>query len=143
MSDQSSAPKPVSQPHVVGEGYEFDAIRKHLGGEFAAPHFVIHRGEAILGVCVGLMWHPLAESNPAEIWIGSKEDLTKWGVKLAEAKGPIPVYVRREQGGKWFYTGLHEVTGSTSETEALKQRRKPPVINSISRVVFLKKVKGR
>jgi hypothetical protein len=69
-----------------------------------------------------------------------RQALIKWGVKLAEAKGTIPVYVRREQGGKWFYTGLHEVTGSTAEPEALKQRRQPPVIIAISRVVFLKKV---
>lgn len=141
MTDQSSSSQPVAAPHVPGEGYEFDAIRKHLGGEFAAPHFVIHRNDVILGVCVGLMWHPRAESDPVEIWIGNKPELVKWGKKLAEATGrPIPVYVRREEGGKWFFTGMHEVTGSTTEPEALKQRRKPPTIVSIAQVIFLKKV---
>ncbi len=141
MSDQSSASQPVSSPHVVGEGYEFDAIRKHLGGDYATPHFVIHKGDTILGVCVGLMWHPLAESDPAEIWVGKKEDLIPWGGKLADAKGPIPIYVRREQGGKWFYTGRYEVTGSTTQLEELKRRVKPPTITAISRVVFMKRIK--
>jgi hypothetical protein len=140
MSDQSSAPQPVSSPsHIVGEGYEYDAIRKHLGGEFAAPFFVIHREGAILGLCLGLMWNPLAESDPAEVWVGKKGDLAKWGLKLSETTGPLPVYVRREEGGKWIFIGLREVTGNNIEPEALKQRLKPPVITAISRIVFLKR----
>src|SRR5687768_17817824 len=95
MSDQSSAPQPQLPPHVVGEGYEYDAIRKHLGGEFGAPYFVIHREDAILGLCLGLMWNPLAESDPAEVWVGKKGDLAKWGLKLSETRGPFPVYVGR------------------------------------------------
>lgn len=86
------------------------------------------------------MWNPLAESEPAEVWVGRKGDLPKWGIKLAETTGPLPVYVRREEGGKWFFTGLHEVTGSTSELPAIKQRLKPPVITGISRIVFLKRL---
>lgn len=132
----------VSQPglsHVVGEGYAYGAIRKHLGGEFAAPHFVIHRDGAILGLCLGLMWNPLAESDPSEVWVGKKGDLAKWGLKLSETKGPLPVYVRREEGGQWFFIGRHEVTGSSAEPDALKQRLKPPSITAISRVVFLKR----
>jgi hypothetical protein len=138
-SGQPAAPQTVAPPLVVGEGYEYDAIRKHLGGDFGAPFFVIHREGAILGLCLGLMWNPRAESDPAEVWVGKKEGLPKWGLKLADTKGPLPVYVRREEGGKWIFIGLHEVTGSSTDPEALKQRLKPPVITAISSVVFLKR----
>ena len=136
MPDQSSA----LTPHVVGASYDFDAVRTALGGESIPPYFVIHREGAILGLCLGLMWNPLAEADPAEVWVGLKGDLKKWGLKLAETTGPLPVYVRREEGGKWFFIGLHEVTGSSAELPALKQRLKPPVITGISRIVFLKRL---
>lgn len=138
MLDNTSAPS--STPHVVGEGYDFGAIRAHLGGAAIPPNFVIHREGAILGLCLGLMWNPLAEADPAEVWVGRKGDLPKWGIKLAETTGPLPVYVRRAEGGKWFYIGLHEVTGSSAELPAIKQRLKPPVITGISRIVFLKRL---
>ena len=138
MLDHSSALP--SLPHVVGEGYDYDAVRASLGGERTPPHFVIHRDDVILGLCLGLMWNPLAEADPAEVWVGLKGDLKKWGLKLAETTGPLPVYVRREEGGKWFFIGLHEVTGSSAELPAIKQRLKPPVIRGISRIVFLKRL---
>lgn len=138
MSEQSSAVP--SSPHVVGQGYDFGEVRAALGGESTPPNFVIHREGKVLGLCLGLMWNPLAEADPAEVWVGRKPDLTKWGVTLAETTGPLPVYVRRQEGGKWFFTGLHEVTGSTAELPAIKQRLKPPVITGISRIVFLKRL---
>ena len=104
------------------------------------PHLVIQRDGAILGLCLGLMWNPRAEDDPAEVWVGLKGDLRKWGLKLSETTGPLPVYVRREEGGKWFFIGLHEVTGSTAEVPAIRQRLKPPVITAISRIVFLKRL---
>ena len=104
------------------------------------PHFVIQRDGAILGLCLGLMWNPRAEDDPAEVWVGLKGDLRKWGLKLSETTGPLSVYVRREEGGKWFFIGLHEVTGSTAEVPAIRQRLKPPVITAISRIVFLKRL---
>jgi hypothetical protein len=138
MLDHSAAlPSP---PHVVGESYDYETVRTGLGGESAPPYFVIHRDGAILGLCLGLMWNPLAEGDPAEVWVGLKGDLKKWGLKLAETTGPLPVYVRREEGGNWFFTGLHEVTGSTAELPAIKQRLKPPVITGISRIVFLNRL---
>ena len=140
MPDSSVPPTPVAgPPHVVGEGYEFNAIRAHLGGEPKPPNFVIHRDGAILGLCLGLMWNPRAEAEPAEVWVGRKGDLPKWGLKLSETTGPLPVYVRREEGGKWFFTGLFVVEGSTAEIPAIKQRLKPPVITGISRIIFLRR----
>lgn len=130
---------PPAPPHVLGEGYDFAAVRDQLGGQVLPPYFVIHRDEKILGLCLGLIWNPQAESDPGEVWVGRNGDLPKWGVRLAGTTGPLPVYVRREEGGKWFYIGLHEVTGSTAEPEAIKQRFKPPLITSIARVVFLKR----
>ena len=114
-------------------------VRARLGGEMAPPHFVIHRDGVILGLCLGLAWNPRAESDPAEVWVGRKGELPKWGIKLAETTGPFPVYVRREEGGKWFFIGLHEVNGSSAEPEAIAQRLKPPAITGISRIVFLKR----
>ena len=140
MLDESPtpAPTPPSPPHVVGEGYDFQTVRAHLGGAALPPNFVIHRDEKILGLCLGLMWNPQAESDPCEVWVGRKGDLPKWGVRLAGTAGPLPVYVRREEGGKWFFIGAYQVTGSSAEPEAIKQRLKPPTITSIARVVFLK-----
>ena len=113
----------ASLPHVVGESYDFQTIRTALGGQPLPPNFVIHRDGAILGVCLGMMWNPLAES-----------------VKLAATTGPLPVYVRREEGGNWFYIGLHEVTGSSTEPSDIRHRLKPPVITSISRIIYLKRI---
>lgn len=138
MLDNSSAP--VSPAHVVGESYDFQTIRTALNGQPLPPNFVIHRDGVILGLCLGLLWHPLAESDPAEVWVGRKDPLPKWGEKLAATSGPLPVYVRREEGGKWVYLGLHEITGSSTELPAIKERLKPPVITSISRIIFLKRV---
>lgn len=88
---------------------------------------------------MGLIWNPRAESDPCEVWVGRKGELPKWGIKLAETTGQLPVYVRREEGGKWFLIGLFEVTGNSTELDAIKQRLKPPVITGISRIVFLKR----
>jgi len=138
MLESTSAPVPP--PQVVGEGYDFETIRLALGGERLPPNFVIHRAGVILGLCLGLRWHPLAESDPAEVWVGRKDPLPKWGEKLAGTTGPVPVYVRRAEGGKWIYLGSHEVTGSSTELNAIRHRLKPPVITGISRIIFLKRV---
>lgn len=136
----ADAPVPGTPSHVIGESYDFAAIRESLGGQPLPPNFVIHREGAVLGLCLGLMWNPLAEADPAEVWVGRKGDLPGWGVKLAATTVPLPVYVRREEGGKWFYTGRFLVTGSSTEPDAIKQRLKPPVITGISRIVFLRRV---
>lgn len=137
----SDAPAPLP-PHVVGEGYDFQTIRAALGGEAVPPYFVIHRAGDILGLCLGLMWNPLAESDPCEVWVGCKGDLPKWGERLAATTGPLPVYVRRKEGGQWFFTGRFEVSGSTTEPITIRERLKPPVITAISRVVYLRRVVG-
>jgi hypothetical protein len=138
MLDSSASPVPP--PHVVGASYDFPAIRAALRGDALPPNFVIHRAGVILGLCVGRRWNPLAESDPAEVWVGRKDPLPKWGEKLAGTTGPLPVYVRREEGGKWFYLGLYEVTGSSTDLSELKRRLQPPVITGISRIVFLKRL---
>jgi hypothetical protein len=140
MIDDS--PNPPSPAHQVGEGYDFQAIRTHLGGQAAPPNFVIHRDGVILGLCLGSLWNPRAQGDPCEVWVGRKGDLPEWGLKLAETPGPLPVYVRREEGGKWFFTGLHEVAGSSTEPVAIRERLQPPVITSISRIVFLKRAQA-
>ena len=137
---ESSAPSPPSL--VRGESYDFEAIRAALGGEAAPPYFVIHRDGTILGLCLGLMWNPLAEADPVEVWVGSKGDLKAWGARLAETVGPLPVFVRRVEGGPWVFTGQHEVTGNSTEVPALRLRLKPPVITGISRIVFLQRHDG-
>lgn len=139
MLDESIEPPAPGAPHIVGGGYDFAAVRSYLGGQTAPPYFVIHRGGMIVGLCLGLMWNPLAENDPCEVWVGRKGDLPKWGSKLAETIGPIPVYVRREEGGKWIFCGLHEVTGTSIEPDEIKRRLKPPIITGISRIVFLKR----
>ena len=103
MTDDS--PQPASLAHVVSEGYDFQAIRAQLGGNAAPPYFVIHAEGKIRGLCLGLLWNPRAEADPCEAWVGKKGDLPRWGLKLAETTGPLPVYVRREEGGKWFFIG--------------------------------------
>jgi hypothetical protein len=137
MSNQlptSSLPAPV-----VGEGYDYDAVRAGLGGQVAPPYFVIHRDGVILGLCLGLIWNPRAESEPCEVWVGRKGDLPSWGTKLAATTEPLPVYVRREEGGKWIFTGMYEVSGNSQVAEEIRARLKPPVITGISRIVFLKR----
>jgi hypothetical protein len=138
MTDDSL--QPTASAHVVGVGYDFQTIRAHLGGNAAPPYFVIHADGIIRGVCLGLLWNPRAEADPCEAWIGKKGDLPRWGLKLAETTGPLPVYVRREEGGNWFYIGDYEVTGSSVDAAEIKQRLKPPTITAISRIVFLKRV---
>ena len=133
-----SLPSPALPPHVVGQGYEFADVRARLGGESKPPNFVIHREDVILGMCLGLAWNPLAEGDPGEVWVGRKGDLPKWGAKLAATIGPLPLYVRREEGGKWIYAGLREVAGTNTDLAAIRQRLKPPAITGISLIVFLK-----
>lgn len=139
-ADDNTPPPSPASTQVVGESYDFNTIRASLGGQTAPPYFVIHRDGTILGLCLGLMWNPRAESDPCEVWVGRKGELPAWGLKLAATTGPLPVYVRREEGGKWFFTGLYEVTGNSDNPDDLRQRLKPPVITGISRIVFLKRV---
>ncbi len=141
LASAMSEPMPTRPlpPHLPGTAYDFQTIRTDLGGQDGPPYFVIHRDGVILGLCLGLMWNPLAEGDPAEVWVGRKGELPKWGLTLAGSTGPLPVYVRREEGGPWFFTGLHEVTGNTTELEEIRRRLKPPVITGISRIVFLKR----
>jgi hypothetical protein len=113
MSDASPSPEPA--PHVVGQGYEFDEVRAFLG------------------------WNPRADGEPCEVWVGRKGDQPKWGIKLAETRGPLPVYVRRTEGGKWFYNGLYEVTSHTTDPNVIRPRLLPPKIVAIDRLVFLKR----
>jgi hypothetical protein len=137
MSDAS--PSPDAAPHVVGQGYEFDEVRAFLGGDPKPPNFVIHKAGAVIGVCLGLGWNPRADSEPCEVWVGRKGDQPKWGIKLAETRGPLPVYVRRTEGGKWFYNGLYEVTSHTTDPTIIRPRLLPPKIVAIDRLVFLKR----
>jgi hypothetical protein len=137
MSDASPSPTPA--PHVVGEGYEFDEVRAFLGGDPKPPNFVIHKGTEVIGVCLGLGWNPRADSEPCEVWVGRKGDQAKWGIRLAETRGQLPVYVRRTEGGKWFYNGLFEVTSHTTDPAIIRPRLLPPKIVAIAQLVFLKR----
>ena len=137
MSDASPSPAPA--PHVVGQGYEFDEVRAFLGGDPKPPNFVIHQAGAVIGVCLGLGWNPRADGEPCEVWVGRKGDQPKWGIKLAETRGPLPVYVRRTEGGKWFYNGLYEVTSHTTDPTIIRPRLLPPKIVAIDRLVFLRR----
>ncbi len=137
MSDASPSSQPA--PHVVGEGYEFDEVRAYLGGDPKPPNFVIHKGDAVIGVCLGLGWNPRADSEPCEVWVGRKDDQPKWGIRLAETRGPLPVYVRRTEGGKWFYNGLFEVTSHTTDPAIIRPRLMPPKIVAVAQIIFLKR----
>jgi hypothetical protein len=127
-------------PPVEGQDYEFDALRRAHGGDPKPPNFVLHRDGKVIGVCLGLAWHPRAEATPGEVWVGRKGDQAKWGVKLAETKAPLPVYVRRHAGGRWHYLGLHEVTGQTTDPAQIRPRLQPPKIVAVAQVVFLRKL---
>jgi hypothetical protein len=138
MSTEPSASTPA--PHVVGASYEFAEVRAALGGDPKPPNFVIHRDGQVIGLCLGLGWNPRAEEEPAEVWVGRKDDQPKWGVKLAETKGPLPVYVRRSEGGRWFYHGRYEVAGATTDPAQIRPRLQPPKIVAVAQVVFLRKL---
>jgi hypothetical protein len=138
MSTEPSAPTPT--PHVVGESYEFAELRAALGGDPKPPNFVLHRDGKVIGLCLGLGWNPRAEAEPAEVWVGRKDDQPKWGIKLAETKGPLPVYVRRTEGGRWFYNGRYEVTSATTDPALIRPRLQPPKIVAVAQVVFLRKL---
>jgi hypothetical protein len=137
MSDASPSPAPA--PHVVGQGYEFDEVRAFLGGDPKPPNFVIHKDGKVIGVCLGLGWNPRADSEPCEVWVGRKGDQAKWGIKLAETRAPLPVYVRRTEGGKWFYNGLFEVTSHTTDPAIIRPRLMPPKIVAVAQIIFLKR----
>jgi hypothetical protein len=122
---------------TLNQGYDFQAIRALLQGDKSPPNFAIHRQQTILALCIGLHWNPRAEQNPAEVWVGNKPELLPWGTRLAETTHPLPVFVRRETGGLWFYTGMHQVSNHTKDPEAIRERLQPPVINAISHIVFL------
>ncbi len=129
-----------SPSFTLNQGYEFQAIRALLQGDKSPPNFAIHRQDTILALCLGLHWNPRAEQNPAEVWVGNKPELLPWGNRLAETTQPLPVFIRRQQAGPWFYTGMHQVSSHTKDPDAIRERLQPPVINAISRIVFLNKI---
>ena len=138
MTDSSPTPAPAH--HIVGESYEFNEVRAFLGGDPKPPNFVIHKGGEVIGVCLGLGWNPRADSEPCEVWVGRKDDQAKWGIKRAETRGRLPVYVRRTEGGKWFYNGLYEVTSHTTDPALIRPRLLPPKIGAIAQLIVLKRV---
>ena len=83
---------------------------------------------------------PAADAEPCEVWVGRKGDQAKWGIKLAETKGPLPVYVRRTEGGPWFFKGNYEVTSHTTDPALIRPRLQPPKIVAVAQVVFLRKL---
>jgi hypothetical protein len=139
-----SAPQPVFRPlpHIIGEGYSFDEVRAALGGDAKPPNFVIHKEGAVIGVCLGMAWNPRAENEPCEVWVGRKEGQAEWGIKLAETSGPLPVYVRRTEGGPWFYNGLYKVSDDTTDPRDIRPRLMPPKIVAIAQVILMSKVAG-
>ncbi len=138
MSTEPAADAPA--PHVVGASYAFDEVRTFLGGDPKPPNFVIHKDGSVIGVCRGLGWNPRADAEPCEVWVGRKGDQAKWGIKLAETKGPLPVYVRRTEGGPWFFKGNYEVTSHTTDPALIRPRLQPPKIVAVAQVVFLRKL---
>jgi hypothetical protein len=138
MTDSSPSPAPM--PHIFGESYEFNEVRAFLGGDPKPPNFVIHRNGEVIGLCLGLGWNPRAESEPCEVWVGRKGDQPKWGIKLSETKGLLPVYVRRTEGGKWFYNGEFQVTSDSTDPAIIRPRLQPPTIVAIAQLVFLKRI---
>ena len=140
MTEAKESFRPL--PHVIGEAYGFDEVRAALGGDNKPPSFVIHRDGTVIGVCLGTTWNPRAESEPCEVWVGRKGNQAEWGVKLAETRGPLPVYVRRTEGGPWFYKGLHEVADQTTNPADIRPRLMPPKIVAIAQVILLRKVAG-
>jgi len=138
MTESAEPSRPL--PHVVGESYGFDEVRSALGGDNKPPSFVIHRDGAVIGVCLGTTWNPRAEHDPCEVWVGRKGNQSEWGIKLAETKGPLPVYVRRTEGGPWFYKGMHKVTGQTINPADIRPRLMPPKIVAVAQVILLSKV---
>ena len=125
---------------MVGASYAFDEVRTFLGGDPKPPNFVIHKDGSVIGVCLGLGWNPRADAEPCEVWVGRKGDQAKWGIKLAETKGPLPVYVRRTEGGPWFFKGNYEVTSHTTDPALIRPRLQPPKIVAVAQVVFLRKL---
>lgn len=140
MTEAKESFRPL--PHVIGEAYGFDEVRAALGGDDKPPSFVIHREGAVIGACLGTAWNPRAEGDPVEVWVGRKGNQAEWGIKLAETRGPLPVYVRRTEGGPWFYKGLHEVIDQTTNPADIRPRLMPPKIVAIAQVILLKKVAG-
>lgn len=140
MSEPAAGHRPL--PHIVGEAYAFDEVRAALGGDAKPPNFVIHRDGAVVGVCLGTAWNPRAEADPCEVWVGRKGNQPQWGIKLAETRGPLPVYVRRTEGGPWFYLGLFQVAGQTTDPRDIRPRLMPPKIVAIAQVILLSKVAG-
>lgn len=140
MSEPAAGHRPL--PHIVGEAYAFDEVRAALGGDAKPPNFVIHRDGAVVGVCLGTAWNPRAEADPCEVWVGRKGNQPQWGIKLAETRGPLPVYVRRTEGGPWFYLGLFQVAGQTTDPRDIRPRLMPPKIVAIAQVILLRKVAG-
>ena len=134
MSTEPAADAPV------GASYAFDEVRTFLGGDPKPPNFVIHKDGSVIGVCLGLGWNPRADAEPCEVWVGRKGDQAKWGIKLAETKGPLPVYVRRTEGGPWFFKGNYEVTSHTTDPALIRPRLQPPKIVAVAQVVFLRKL---
>jgi hypothetical protein len=140
MPQPTQTPRPL--PHVLGEAYAFDEVRAALGGDPKPPNFVIHKDGAVMGICLGITWNPRAESEPCEVWVGRKDNQPQWGEKLAATKGPLPVYVRRTEGGPWFYKGLYEVSDHTTDPKDIRPRLVPPKIVSVAQVILLKKLAG-
>jgi hypothetical protein len=134
-SDSSGSAAPI-----IGADYEFADLRAAHGGDPRPPNFVLHRAGQVIGICLGLAWHPRAEAATPEVWVGRKGDQAKWGEKLAATQGPLPVYVRRSEGARWTYLGLHEVTGATTEPAQIRPRLQPPKIVAVAQVVFLRKL---
>jgi hypothetical protein len=120
--------------------YDFDAVRAAHGGDPKPPNFVLHRAGKIVGLCLGLAWHPRAEAPAGEVWVGRKGDQAKWGQKLAETPGPLPLYVRRTEGGPWFFVGHVEVVGETTDPAQIRPRLQPPKIVAVAQVIFLRRL---
>jgi hypothetical protein len=124
--------------HKIGTSYSFAQLSAAYNADpqkEGDAHFLIHRGDEVLALCLRHKHHP----EPGEVWVGDKAAVAAWGKTVAGLKGQRTIPVYHSPGGAKFYQfkGQYVITGDTDDPQELAKRKAHA---ALSRIIFLKPV---
>jgi hypothetical protein len=127
-----------------GKDYSYGEVAGFFKPKPTAVHFVLVRGQQIVALRLRHDYNPNITRNPAEIWVGAKGQVERWGGVLAADTKRVPVFVKPEGTTRYTYHGEYQVLdrkASAAELTIARGLMKKVHTQGVSRIVFLKRIR--
>lgn len=120
---------------IKGQTYEWKDILGGLEAVAGPVFYLLHeRGtQTVKAACLSIDVNPRA---PYEIIPAIGQFISPWADNLCSQTEPIPVFVR-ELDGKYYYRGIFNVTGQSSDANEIRLRGQQCNRTDIYKIIFL------